>query len=138
MDIVELSCYGYGYYSGAKYEESIVISKNFYDKIKDKVKDETVYLGELDGKHSEVEAEIDIISYTEEEILKEIWDFDNNDGECLYDKIGDICQSLDLDLDEEIQRVENYIKSLDTLIKMNVVVKKSNKDKVLDFIKGLN
>ena len=34
MDIVNLCCYGEGNYSGASYEENIVIPKNTYEQVK--------------------------------------------------------------------------------------------------------
>ena len=34
VNIVNLCCYGEGYYSGATYEENIAVSKDFFEKIK--------------------------------------------------------------------------------------------------------
>ena len=38
MDIVNLNFYAEGYYSGSTYEENITVSKEFYKKLKIKLK----------------------------------------------------------------------------------------------------
>ena len=37
MNLVNLNFYAEGYYSGQTYEENILITEDFYNKIKDKV-----------------------------------------------------------------------------------------------------
>lgn len=37
MDIVKLNVYAEAYYSGATYEEDVVISRNLYEKIKEEL-----------------------------------------------------------------------------------------------------
>ena len=83
MNIVKLNVYAEAYYSGATYEEDVVISKSLYEKIKTELDEydsennenaRGVYVGELDGKHSEVEGDLSVEVYSEEEIADCSWD----------------------------------------------------------------
>ena len=89
MNIVKLNVYAEAYYSGATYEEDVVISKNLYEKIKTELDEydsennenaRGVYVGELDGKHSEVEGDLSVKVYSEDEVADCSWDL-NEDGD---------------------------------------------------------
>ena len=145
MDIVKLNVYAEAYYSGATYEEDVVISKNLYEKIKtelDEYNSENnenargVYVGELDGKHSEVEGDLSIEMYFEDEIADCSWDL-NEDGDMLYYKVKDICDEKDLDLDDDIKTVKEYLKNVDSYVEISITVKKSNVDKIKEYAKSL-
>lgn len=136
MELVNISAYAEGYYSGQTYEENIFITKESYEKLKEKIDEIEIYIYELDGKHSEVEADIDIDCLTEETLLK--IDLDKgNDGENLYYTLEEIFENNDLSLDKELDVINNYLRTLDNIITFEVTVKTSQKEKVLDFIKTL-
>lgn len=146
MDIVKLNVYAEAYYSGATYEEDVVISKSLYEKIKTELDEydsennenaRGVYVGELDGKHSEVEGDLSVEVYSEEEIADCSWDL-NEDGDCLYYKVKDICDENDLDLDADIKSVQNYLKNVDSYVEISLTVKKSNVDKIKEYAESLN
>lgn len=146
MDIVKLNVYAEAYYSGATYEEDVVISKSLYEKIKTELDEydsennenaRGVYVGELDGKYSEVEGDLSVEVYSEEEIADCSWDL-NDDGDCLYYKVKDICDENDLDLDADIKSVQNYLKNVDSYVEISLTVKKSNVDKIKEYAKSLD
>lgn len=147
MDVVKLNVYAEAYYSGAVYEEDIVISKSLYEKIKDELwqysdenEDENakgVYIGELDGKHSEVEGYISIMQYSEDEAADCNWEL-NEDGDRLYDTVNDICYGKKLDLDEDIKAVKEYLSSIDSYVEVSVEVRKSNVEKVKEYANNLD
>ena len=145
MDIVKLNVYAEAYYSGATYEEDVVISRNLYEKIKTELDEydsennenaRGVYVGELDGKHSEVEGDLSVKVYSEDEVADCSWDL-NEDGDMLYYKIKDICDEKDLDLDEDIKTVQDYLKNVDSYVEISIMVKKSNVEKVKEYAESL-
>ena len=138
MDIVNLNFYAEGYYSGSTYEENITVSKEFYEKIKDKVEEMEVCVYELDGKHSTTYGNIEVQSCNEEDII-DWWEETKNDGSFFYSELSWICQCyFNLDLDKEIKEVEEYIDSLDTYVEIEVRVKKSQMDKLVEFMHKLD
>lgn len=146
MDIVKLNVYAEAYYSGATYEEDVVISKSLYEKIKTELDEydsennenaRGVYVGELDGKYSEVEGDLSVEVYSEEEIADCSWDL-NDDRDYLYYKVKDICDEKDLDLDADINFVQNYLKNVDSYVEISLTVKKSNVDKIKEYAKNLD
>lgn len=145
MNIVKLNVYAEAYYSGATYEEDVVISRNLYEKIKTELDEydsennenaRGVYVGELDGKHSEVEGDLSVKVYSEDEVADCSWDL-NEDGDMLYYKIKDICDEKDLDLDEDIKTVQDYLKNVDSYVEISIMVKKSNVEKVKEYAESL-
>lgn len=138
MNIVNLCCYGEAYYSGSTYEENIAINEEFYEKIKSIfTNDYKIYLGELDGKHSEVMGTIDIQYFDENEIADAGFDKDDNDGDSFYWNLKDRVDELGFDLDEEIKKVKDYINSLDMMVDVMVRVKKSDKSKIINYALSL-
>ena len=145
MDIVKLNVYAEAYYSGATYEEDVVISKNLYEKIKTELDEydsennenaSGIYVGELDGKHSEVEGDLSIEVYSEDEVADCDWNL-NEDGDRLYYKVKDICDEKDLDLDEDIKAVKEYLKNVDSYVEISIMAKKSNVDKIKEYAESL-
>lgn len=136
MELVKIGAYAEGYYSGQSYEEDIFITKESYEKFKEDIDSIEIYIYELDGKHSEVEADLEIEELTEEDLLT--LDLDKmNDGEDLYYKLKRIFENNNLSLNEEMGKIDDYLSKLDSIVTFEVTVKKSQKDKVLDFIKIL-
>ncbi len=145
MDIVKLNVYAEAYYSGATYEEDVVISRNLYEKIKEELNEydsennenaSGIYVGELDGKHSEVEGDLSIEVYSEDEVADCDWNL-NEDGDRLYYKVKDICDEKDLDLDEDIKAVKEYLKNVDSYVEISIMAKKSNVDKIREYAESL-
>lgn len=136
MNLVNINLSAEGYYSEATYSEDIMITKESYEIIKEDVDKLDLYIYELDGKYSETEGDISIDEFTEEELLKEKIPNDN-DGDKLYLRIADIFERHNLILDDELDEVEQYISNLDTIVTMEISVKKSQKEKVLEFISKL-
>ena len=138
MDIINLCFYAEGYYSGSTYEENITVSKEFYEKIREKVEEMEVCVYELDGKHSTTYGNIEVQSCNEEDII-DWWEETKNDGSFFYSELSWICQCyFNLDLDKEIKEVEEYIDSLDTYVEIEVRVKKSQMDKLVEFMHKLD
>lgn len=145
MDIVKLNVYAEAYYSGATYEENVVISKNLYEKIKTELDEydsennenaRGIYVGELDGKHSEVEGDLSVGIYSENEVADFSWDL-NKDGNNLYYKVKDICDEKVLDLDDDIKTVKEYLKNVDSYVEIYIRTKKSNVDKIKEYAESL-
>ena len=85
---LEINLYASGYYSGAEYNESIMILKDDFIKLfsaygvtPDTLKSLSVYCGELDGKHSEVYGDVGVEFWTKS-------DLDNMD-DCTFNNSGD-------------------------------------------------
>ena len=138
MNIVNLCCYGEGNYSGASYEENIAISKDTYEQIKPNIDSLEVCLGELDGKHSCVYGEVEAQPFTEEEIADAGFDETHDDGDEMYWQLKEVFESHEMNLDNEIKLVKDYIKSLDLVVDVTVRVKSSNAEKIREFATSLN
>lgn len=145
MDIVKLNVYADAYYNGPTYDEDVVISKSLYEKIKadldkyDSKNNKTakgIYIGELDSKNSEVEGYLSVEIYLEDEVADCDWNL-NEDGGMLYFKVKDICDKKNLDLDEDIKSVQDYLKNVDLYVEISIIVKKSNVEKVKEYVKSL-
>lgn len=136
MNLVLINVSAEGYRSGATYDESIFITQRTFERISEDIDELEVYIGDLDGKHSEVEAHIQTVIYNEKDLLGSMVDFDN-DGESLYCRLEEIFLELDMNLDAEIEFVNNYIKSLDTYITLKATIKKSQQEEFKQFVRKL-
>lgn len=101
----------YGEYIENSYEETVFLLEDDYKKLGRDLDGEEIYLGALDGKLSEVYGSIEIEIINKEEQLTYRFDV-NNDGKDLYYELKDI----NSDIDEMIERANNYIESLDRLV----------------------
>ena len=137
MELVKISAGACGYYSDATYEDNIFIRKETYEKVKEDVENIEIYIYELDGKHSEVEAEIDITEYTEEDLATKKIN-DSCDGEKLYYELEEIFEKYNLDLSKEINIAEDYLKTLDKLTTVEFTIKESQVQLIKDFIASLS
>ena len=64
MDLKELAYvgyYGYGYYSGAEEYIGVLCKKDMVDELCT-IAEEYIYIGDLDGKHSQVQAELNSLT----------------------------------------------------------------------------
>jgi len=87
---VLLSFEAEGYHSGAEHNEELVIPAELWEEIKDDF-DGTVNIHGLDGKHSEVSANIEA-DYVSEEYLFSRTNF-NQDGSKLLDLVYEYAES---------------------------------------------
>lgn len=136
MELAKISANAEGYYSGQTYIEEYFLRKESYDKLKEHIDKIEIYVYELDGKHSEVEADVDTEIYTEEELLKEDISCECDDSN-LYFRLQDIYEENDMDFKNEIKEVREYLKTLDTIVTFEITVRKSQVEKVREFIKSL-
>ena len=129
MNLVNINVYGEGYYSGSSYEESIFLLEEDYKELGKDLDGIEVYLGELDGKHSEVYGEVYVEIITEE--MQKTYNFNkNNDGEELYDLI----EELSPNSKNMIERAKKYIETLDSLVDITFTVKKSQVEKIKEVV----
>ena len=132
MNLVNINVYGEGYYSGSSYEESIFLLEEDYKELGKDLDGIEVYLGELDGKHSEVYGEVYVEIITEE--MQKTYNFNkNNDGEELYDLI----EELSPNSKNMVERAKKYIETLDSLIDITFTVKKSQVGKIREVVSEL-
>ena len=125
MELVKLSCYGEGYYSGATYYETIFLLKEDYEKLNwDLTKDE-VWLGELDGKYSEVYGNVYVNEISEEE--QENYNFEEASvGNGLYYHLIETREDITEEIIEAmIKRALDYIDTIDSMVEVYYTVKKS-------------
>lgn len=132
MNLVNINVYGEGYYSGSSYEESIFLLEEDYKELGKDLDGIEVYLGELDGKHSEVYGQVEVEIITEE--MQKTYNFNkNNDGEELYDLI----EELSPNSKNMVERAKKYIETLDSLIDITFTVKKSQVGKIREVVSEL-
>lgn len=125
MDLVKLYCCGEAYYSGATYREVIYLLKEDYRKLNWDLTEEEIWLGELDGKHSEVYGDVFISEIKEEE--QENYNFEtDDDGDCLFNHLiyerEDITEEI---IEAMIKRALDYIDTIDSMVEVCYTVKKS-------------
>lgn len=123
-------------YIGKEYIENIMITKETYEKIKDE--DLNFYIYNLNGKHSEIKANITIQEYSENEIKSIDMSNINCNFDKLFDKLFDIFVKYNLSLAHEMHKVSEYIRSLDPFITVNVRIKESQQEALSEFIRKLN
>ena len=125
MELVKLECYGEGYYSGAIYEETIFLLKEDYEKLNWDLSEEEVWLGELDGKHSEVYGNVYVNEISEEE--QENYNFEEASvGNGLYYHLIETREDVTEEMIEAmIKRALDYIDTIDSMVEVYYTVKKS-------------
>lgn len=126
MEFVRVSVYAEGYYSGQTYEEAVYITKDFYDMAKDSIDGISIYVYELDGKHSEVEGEVEVEVFDSSRDLElERIEIKNDDGERLWYQMEEIAKEHGVDLDENQDSVLEYLKTIDSYVDVSYRIKKS-------------
>lgn len=135
---IQLSIFAEGGYSGATYEEYRFITKEIWEKIEDEI-DRQFYIYELDGKHSCCECDFEVEEFTEEELIQE--ETVSSDGNSLKYHLVDVMEKLGNDNAKTIlSEIENEVKKLSTLYPyedVTVKIRKENKEKLMEFVKGL-
>lgn len=133
MNLVKLNVYGEAYYSGQEYSETIFLLEEDYDKLKKDFNGKEIYLGELDGKHSEVYGEVEVEYIPEEKQLDYKYNT-HNDGESLYWELYESAYDKKMKLEEMIERANEYINNLDSLVEVTHTIRKSQVKKLNDWI----
>lgn len=112
MNIVKISADAYAYYSGAEYHETFYLTEEFYDQIKDSVSEQSFFIAELDGKHSQTECSISAELLTEDAIAEiDLCDINTDgDGSTIYEEFKYICEDAELDIVENIRVAIGYMK----------------------------
>ena len=123
-----LSVSAEAYYSGNSVQDGIFVSKELWDQVE---QDDlgTVYYHELDGKHSEVEADTNIVMVSEVNIEQVLTEWKDSDGD--YDKLYEsLLDGQDETLLEEMQAFhDNFVND----IQFETVVTCKFLDKVIIF-----
>lgn len=133
MNLVAISVYGEGYYSGSSYEETIFLLEEDYKSLGVDLREKDICLGELDGKHSCVYGEADVDLIDEERQRK--YNFrTENDGDTLYWELMD---EVTGELPAMIDRAWKYIKTIDTLITVSFKVRESQVDAVKEAVEKI-
>lgn len=84
-DVVLVTCYGEGYYSGNSETQGYWVTKDFYEEHKETIDNYTPYFHELDGKHSEVQGKVIVYHGITLESLTEFEDI--NEGWKIYESM---------------------------------------------------
>ena len=115
------------YYSGNSVQDGIFVSKELWDQVE---QDDlgTVYYHELDGKHSEVEADTNIVMVSEGNIEQVLTEWHNSDGDD-----SRIYESLLINQDDEalIEEIQSFHDSFVNDIQFETVVTCKFLDKVI-------
>ena len=116
------------YYSGNSVQDGIFVSKELWDRV-DEDDLGTVYYHELDGKHSEVGADTNIVMVSEGNIEQVLTEWKDSDGD--YDKLYEsLLDGQDETLLEEMQAFhDNFVND----IQFETVVTCKFLDKVIIF-----
>jgi len=117
--VVRISASAEAYHSGRTAYGELYIPYEHYEKNKERLKGLTVYVHELDGKHSELECHMNFAYFTIEEVLKMNYDRDEHRDidENLFDNF---CDELGLNKIES-EMIKDFSEGLLDLEKMYVV-----------------
>lgn len=106
-DVVLVTCYGEGHYSGNSETQGYWVTKDFYEEHKETIDNYTPYFHELDGKHSEVQGKVIVYNGITLESLAEFEDID--DGYMVYESMLYDILNDDEDLECELELLNNTI-----------------------------
>ena len=137
MNLVKVGIYAEGDYSGQTYTEEYFIKEESYNRLKEKIDNFDIYIGDLDGKYSEIESNIKIKKYTEEELCSNNIDIIQDSDDLLYN-LEKIYNKIGLNITKELDEINKYLNKIDTYITFKTIIKKSQRKLVEDFIKKLN
>lgn len=156
--LIELSLSAVGNYSGATYSEEVLITPQDYIKyfgsgqdtdaetfeefVESEWQGKEIYVGELDGKHSEVSGDVDVEFWDAEEIT-EYWEEPSNDGNRLIYEIAHMAEmssnESSIDIINNIKsHVKELVESIGTKVTIECRVPKDKVDELREFVKQLN
>ena len=120
--VVRISAFAEGSYSGATAYGELYIPYEYYEKNKEKLKELSVYVDELDGKHSGIECHMNFAYFTIEEVLK--MEENRNENRNIDGNLFDnFCDDLRLD-GIESEMIEDFSDGLLGLEKMYAIEEK--------------
>ncbi|HCL4447116.1 hypothetical protein EJM73_08515 [Clostridium botulinum] len=134
MNLVNVNVYGEAYYSGVEYREAIFLLEEDYLKLEQDFNGVEISLGELDGKHSEVFGEVEVEYIPEEKQLDYRYNLYDDDGEHLYWELFNVAYDKKMKLEEMIKRANDYIDNLDSLVEVTYTIRKSQIQKLNDWV----
>lgn len=126
-EYVKLSIDAEGYHSGSTYYEEVFLPKEVWEEIQDDVRMYT-YIHGLDGKHSEVQADIERVYYNEKELQSYIPNQENDSEKLFYH----LYEYLDENIykDEYLEKIQEEVQSLRQIQSMTIQFKSSDKEKI--------
>jgi hypothetical protein len=121
-----------GYWSGSTYYEEVFLPKEAWEEIKDNIQMHT-YICELDGKHSEVKADIEVEEYNEVQLAL-YQPAQSDDGEDLF---YHVYEYLDEDKYDRsyLMKIQEEVGSYSQVDTMRIKFNKKNKDKIMELLK---
>ena len=122
------------YYSENTYYEEVFLPLDVWDEIKDQVEASSVYISELDGKHSEVEADIDVDFFSEEELATYL-PSELDDGEVLYYHIDEYLDKEKYD-SNYLSNIHEEVIALRQVETLTIKFKSQDKDKIMELLDG--
>ena len=91
MNLVKIEMYARGYYSDSEVSETVYIKQESYEKMKEEIDEINIWIYELDGKHSEVKADIEITTISQEDVNSEDYtEYLEEDNYRLIEHIGEV------------------------------------------------
>ena len=127
MNLVKLSLYARGCYSGIEYNEVVFMLEEDYKTLGIDLEGMEVCIGEVDGENSKVSGNIKVAILEESE--QEYYNYDNMcDGTHLICEIYDMAETKGIGEDvvrEMLVRADEYIDELDSIVEVSYNVKKS-------------
>lgn len=119
------------YYSGATHVDEVFLTPEMYDKMKEEL-GETFCVYELDGKHSQSEAPIQMQVLTEKDL--ETFQFLSCPDGGLYDQCMDWLWGKDTEK-KAFERIQSYVESFNVVVEKTIRYKKEDEDKIQELLK---
>lgn len=155
--LIKLNLYAEAYYSGAEYNEVVFITPQDYIKyfssgqdtdaetfeeyVKNQWDDREIYVGELDGKHSDVSGNVEV-DFWDAERIAEFYDNVENDGEYLMNSLVEEAKDLGesrFEIMENIKKhVNEVVESIGTKVTIECRVPKDKVEELRAFVEQLN
>ena len=136
MDVVKITLWACGNYAGCDHEESVIVSREFYEKIHDKVSNLKVPMIDFGSNYRYGASGIDI-DFCEEAEISDWYVKTINDGYILKKRLNSISKEFGLSLPVEIIAVQKYISKFDYYVEAKTYVRKSNVNKFYELTEEL-
>lgn len=134
QNLVIISVFAQGHYSGNTEEQSMVLPEHIFKHIEQGISKSKLVISDLDGKHSHVTATISTKLVMFEDLNNYNWSNENSYLDNLYELVEALLPSS-IDLDKELSDLNLFLDSLDTKVTIRFDVLKSNELKVLELVK---
>jgi hypothetical protein len=121
-----------GYWSGSTYYEEVFLPKEVWEEINHNIQMYT-YICELDGKHSEVKADIEVEEYNEVQLAL-YQPSQSDDGEDLFYHVYEYLDEDKYD-SSYLMKIQEEVESYSKVDTMRIKFNKQNKDKIMELLK---